>query len=91
MIRCHLTISGRVQGINFRASLREKAQSAKITGWARNVPSGEVEAILEGEEKKIRDLIEWCRNNNSYPLRVDKIQCNMRKYQGEFKKFEIKR
>ena len=91
MIRCHLIISGRVQGLNFRSSLREKAQSSKITGWVKNIPSGEVEAILEGDEKKIRSLIEWCRTNNSYPLRVDKIQCSMGKYKGEFKKFEIRR
>jgi acylphosphatase len=64
----HITISGRVQGVFFRDSLRRQAESHGVTGWARNAPDGTVEAVLEGEEKAVERVIEWARHG---PSRAD--------------------
>ncbi|MCL4313364.1 MAG: acylphosphatase [Actinobacteria bacterium] len=61
MVRRHLFISGKVQGVFFRASLQELAEKAGVSGWARNTPDGRVEAVLEGEEDAVNALISWCK------------------------------
>jgi acylphosphatase len=58
----HLTIEGRVQGVGFRYSLRERARSRGVSGWAANRPDGTVEAVLEGEDERVDSLVGWCRN-----------------------------
>ncbi len=58
--RKHLMIEGRVQGVGYRYSLRQKAQSLSVTGWCRNLPDGHVEAELYGEPSPVEDLIQWC-------------------------------
>jgi acylphosphatase len=57
----HLTIEGRVQGVGFRWSLRERARSRGVSGWAANRPDGTVEAVLEGADEPVDGLVEWCR------------------------------
>jgi acylphosphatase len=47
-IRAHVWISGRVQGVFFRAHTKELADELGLTGWVRNLPDGRVEAIFEG-------------------------------------------
>jgi acylphosphatase len=73
MIRKHVYISGRVQGVYFRQNTLEKADSLGIKGWVRNIPDGRVEAVFEGSEKTVRQIIEWCRTGDP-PARVDKVE-----------------
>ena len=54
----YLKVTGRVQGVFFRAWTRDKARELGITGWVRNCPDGSVEAHLEGDEGKVRWLID---------------------------------
>jgi acylphosphatase len=56
-----LKIFGKVQGVNYRSSLKNQAERFYITGWTRNLPDGSVEALLQGNEEKIQKVIEWCR------------------------------
>ncbi|MCK4364619.1 MAG: acylphosphatase [Thermoplasmatales archaeon] len=56
----HVLISGRVQGVWFRTSTKQKAEQLGLTGWVRNTSDGSVEAIFEGAEKGIKDMLEWC-------------------------------
>ena len=55
--RC--VVSGRVQGVYYRASARERARSARLTGHARNLPDGRVEVIACGEEAAVLGFIAW--------------------------------
>jgi acylphosphatase len=55
----HFYVSGKVQGVWFRASTKEKADQLQITGWARNLPDGRVEVLACGTREKIAVLHEW--------------------------------
>ena len=55
--RCR--VSGRVQGVFFRASTRNQAQTLGVSGYAKNLPDGSVEVHAEGEEKAVAALCEW--------------------------------
>lgn len=57
----HCYISGKVQGVWFRASTQEQAEQLGITGWARNLPDGRVEVMACGDRDKIAALYEWLK------------------------------
>lgn len=56
-----LYISGKVQGVYYRASTRAKAQELELTGYVENLPDGRVHAVVQGREDACRHLINWCR------------------------------
>jgi acylphosphatase len=62
VIRRHVWIGGRVQGVWFRDSLRREAVYREVTGWVKNLPDGRVEAVLEGEMDRVAHLTEWCHH-----------------------------
>mgnify|MGYP000227021216 CR=1 FL=1 len=67
-----LVISGRVQGVWYRAWTKEQADERGLTGWVRNRQDGTVEAVLYGPDAAVDEMIEACRNGP--PLaRVDDI------------------
>ncbi len=89
LARAHLRIYGRVQGVFFRAYMREEAKKLGVTGWVRNLPDGSVEAVVEGEEDKVRELIKWAHKGS--PLaRVDKVDVEWGDYKGEYSDFSIR-
>jgi len=55
----HLLISGRVQGVWFRESMRQEALKQGVSGWVRNLPDGKVESVVCGEATQINRLLEW--------------------------------
>lgn len=55
----HAIITGVVQGVFFRASTKEKADSLKITGWVQNLPTGQVECVLCGDDEQIKVMLNW--------------------------------
>jgi acylphosphatase len=57
--RLHAFVSGRVQGVFFRAHTQERARSLGLSGWVRNLPDGRVEIAAEGGETKLKTLLEW--------------------------------
>ena len=57
MISVHVRVSGRVQGVFYRAYTKAQAQELGVKGWVRNVPGGGVEAVLEGERQKVGELV----------------------------------
>ena len=61
MRRVHLTASGLVQGVFFRASARDEARRLGVTGWVANAPDGTVIAEAQGEGESVDAFIEFCR------------------------------
>ena len=61
MRRVHLTASGLVQGVFFRASARDEARRLGLSGWARNTPAGTVELEVQGDQEAVDRFIEFCR------------------------------
>jgi acylphosphatase len=59
--RANLIIHGKVQGVFFRASTRQKAEDLGLAGWVRNLPLMRVEAVLQGPREMVEQCIEWCR------------------------------
>jgi len=84
----HIIISGKVQGVGFRHWLYKAAIQRKIDGWVRNKISGEVEALLIGDDVEIDNLIRLCEKGPP-SSKVTKIK--VQNYQKEFlkKSFDI--
>ncbi|MGA7180156.1 MAG: acylphosphatase [Thiobacillaceae bacterium] len=80
-----LLISGRVQGVWFRESMRQEADRLGATGWVRNLPDGRVEAIVCGKQDGIEAILAWARNGP--PLaRVSSVETTPA--HGDFSTFE---
>ncbi|MCW5681713.1 MAG: acylphosphatase [Xanthobacteraceae bacterium] len=58
----HLSVTGRVQGVGYRAFVEREAKARGLEGWVRNRRDGSVEAVVAGEADKIDALIAACRN-----------------------------
>ncbi|MFO7966767.1 MAG: acylphosphatase [Archaeoglobaceae archaeon] len=87
--RIHVYISGRVQGVFFRDSTREKARELGVNGWVRNMRDGRVEAVFEGDEDKVGKMVEWCHEGPG-SARVDQVQISKEEPVGE-EGFSVKR
>ncbi len=86
--RVRLIITGHVQGVWYRSHTKDRAEKMGLTGWVRNLPNGDVEAVFEGEESIIEEMIVWCYSGS--PLcQVDDIQTLYEKHLDEFDEFKI--
>lgn len=82
-------ISGRVQGVGYRYSTKEKAMALGLAGWVRNLPDGRVEAVVEGDRAQVIRLVEWLQSGPP-AARVDAVETQEQTPQ-HFKTFEIRR
>lgn len=89
LLRAHVIIEGKVQGVYFRAHTREMANKLGIKGWVRNNWDGTVEAVFEGEEQNVRKMVEWCHKGPETAI-VTKVHVKWEEYKGEFDRFFIK-
>ena len=81
---------GRVQGIGFRFLTMRKANSIGITGWVKNSYQRDlVEAVFQGDEKKVNELIEYLKSNPFF-VRVDHVALYEIKNSEKFKDFQVK-
>lgn len=89
MIRAHVIVSGRVQGVFFRSETQNEAIKQGLTGWVQNLPDGRVEAVFEGEKDKVDRLIRFCRQGPRGAIVTD-IEVTWENYTGEFREFKIR-
>ena len=73
IISARLLITGKVQGVYFRFNMQQIAKKNSVVGWVRNLPDGQVEALLSGNKIDVNNVVEWCRigPENS---RVDEVK-----------------
>ena len=81
-----LAITGRVQGVGYRDSLRSQALGAGCTGWVRNRRDGSVEAVIEGPPEAVAGVLAWARRGPP-AARVDRVEVS--EAEGGFAQFEV--
>ncbi len=86
--RAHVIISGKVQGVFFRAETERAAVERGVNGWVKNRTDGTVEAVFEGPEAAVAAILEWCKKG-SPGSRVDDVDVRWESYQKEFSGFDI--
>lgn len=84
-----MLVSGKVQGVYFRANTREQARERGVDGWVRNLRDGRVEAVFEGPEDAVEAMVEWC-HEGSPAARVDGVDAEYGGPEG-LDGFEIRR
>ncbi|MFO7965935.1 MAG: acylphosphatase [Desulfobacterales bacterium] len=87
--RAHVMISGRVQGVFFRVETRETALRKEVTGWVRNTRDGRVEAVFEGNDEEVQQMIQWCRKGPP-GARVNHVDIEQEEFRNEFDTFSVR-
>ena len=72
MKRVRLTVTGRVQGVSYRAGTLNRARALGLAGYVRNRHDGTVEILAEGEVARVDEFIAWCRSGPTL-ARVDNV------------------
>jgi acylphosphatase len=72
-VRRRVHVAGRVQGVWFRESCRDRALATGASGWVRNLADGRVEVVLEGPAAAVDEVIAWCRRGPRR-ARVDGVE-----------------
>ncbi len=73
MKRVHLLVSGRVQGVFYRAECESIALSLGLSGFVRNLPDGRVEAVFEGNDSDVDSAVDRCRSGSKL-ARVEEVE-----------------
>lgn len=84
-----MIVRGRVQGVYFRASTRDRARQLGLAGWVRNCADGSVELIAEGETAKIEQLVTWCHSGPRGAV-VSEVRVEWQEPAGECVGFVVK-
>ena len=85
--RVHVVVSGRVQGVAFRAYTVDEARALGVHGWVRNLPDGRVEAEAEGERSSLEGLVAFCRRGPP-AARVEGVEVRWSEHRGDLPRFE---
>lgn len=88
MKRVRLYISGRVQGVFFRAETQKTATGLQLNGWVRNMEDGRVEVLLEGEDSSMDRMVAWCHQGPP-AARVDHVDVLEEPFTGTLSGFRI--
>lgn len=88
--RAHVWISGRVQGVFFRAHTADRARQWGVVGFVRNLPDGRVEAVFEGDAHAVEKMVAWC-HQGPQRARVDHVEVQWEEPRGDLAEFQILR
>lgn len=88
-VRAHVLIAGQVQGVGYRFTTQDMARVLKLNGWVRNLRDGRVEAVFEGGQEPIDQMIHWCHQGPP-AARVDQVTVEFEPPEG-LRGFEIVR
>ena len=81
LIGRRVRVSGKVQGVYYRQGAVDQAVALQVRGWVRNLDDGDVEALLEGEERAVQELIDWMKQGPP-AARVDAVEVSESALQG---------
>lgn len=88
LVRRRCFVSGRVQGVFFRAYTTREGRDLGLNGWVRNLTDGRVEVLIEGEKEKVDALIRWL--HKGAPMsRVASVEVNEEEPRGDLPPFEV--
>lgn len=82
-----LYIDGTVQGVFFRAFVKENAERHNVKGFTRNLEGGKVEIFLEGDADSVNKMIELCKKGPKHSM-IRKVEMKVEKFQ-DFKNFRV--
>ena len=84
----HIIVKGKVQGVSFRYHTKKEADLNGLVGTARNLPNGDVEIYVSGEDSQLAHFEKWCRSGSPYS-RVDQVVAKPLPLQREYNGFNI--
>ena len=85
----HIFVTGKVQGVFFRQATRVVAIKNNVTGWVRNLDGGRVEIMVEGKDKSVDTVTQWCSLGPANS-RIDDIKISQEEFLGEYENFEVR-
>ncbi|MGP4041264.1 acylphosphatase [Gracilibacillus sp. D59] len=89
MRQVHVIVSGRVQGVGFRAFAQQVALENDIAGWVKNLGDGSVEIEAQGEDHKVERFLKQVKKGPSFFAKVKNIEITEKDIENVLKKFEI--
>jgi acylphosphatase len=87
--RLEVLVSGRVQGVNFRAHTQREAERLGLKGYALNRADGSVEVVAEGARTALEKLLAWLQHGPAQ-ARVEQVRPRWQAARGEFARFEVR-
>ena len=87
--RARVRISGRVQGVLFRDSTRERAEGLGLSGYVKNTADGAVEALFEGPPDDVREIVRWCEHGPPHAS-VENVSVDYETAEGDLTGFEVR-
>lgn len=87
--RARVNIRGVVQGVGFRFWTKGEATSRGLSGWVRNLDDGSVEALFEGEETAVKEMIEVSHQGPKYS-EVNEVQTEIEEGEAQFEEFLVR-
>lgn len=88
ILRVHVWVGGRVQGVFFRATTQSMARDLGLSGWVRNLDDGRVEAVFEGSRDAIETMLAWVAEGPAHAS-VEKLDVRWEPTEGHTS-FEVR-
>ena len=87
-VRAHVIFKGKVQGVFFRRTAKNKAEGLGLVGWVRNRPDGSVETVTQGPKSGVEKFIAWCKKGPPF-AKVEGVEVEWKKNLENFDDFSI--